>query len=56
MIGRTVTKPEFDTLFAKHGPLTWAHVLQLRHQRGESINLNQVRCYRNALKLNLPAL
>lgn len=37
-----------------HSPVdhkAWAKRLQARHQAGEKLNLNQVRCYRNALGL-----
>lgn len=34
----------------------WAKRLQERDEAGESINLNQRRCYRNALGLNVPAV
>lgn len=32
----------------------WAKRLQQRHQRSEKLNPNQIRCYRNALCLNVP--
>lgn len=32
----------------------WAKRLQARHDRGDKLNPNQVRCYRNALGLNVP--
>lgn len=52
---------------AKLGPLraaivaqvdykAWAKRLQERDAAGESINLNQRRCYRNAFGLNVPAV
>jgi len=56
MIGSTVTTAEFQAMLAQYGPKAWAHLLQLRHQRGHSLNRNQVRCYRNALHLNVPAI
>lgn len=34
----------------------WARRLQARHEAGENLNANQIRCYRNALGLNVPAL
>lgn len=37
------------------GPKAWAHALQQRHERGEKLKSNQVRCYRNAIGLNVPA-
>lgn len=33
----------------------WAKALKSRHEAGEKLNTNQVRCYRNALGLNVPA-
>lgn len=30
---------------------TWAHVLKARHDCGERLNVNQIRCYRNALRM-----
>ncbi len=56
MTASTVSKAEFDALFAQRGAKTWAYLLQLRQQRGETLNRNQIRCFCNALKLNLPAL
>lgn len=32
----------------------WAHTLKARHDKGEKLNPNQVRCYRNGLGLNAP--
>lgn len=32
----------------------WARTLKARHDKGEKLNPNQVRCYRNALGLNAP--
>ena len=52
----TVSKSEMDELARVHGMKAWAYVLQLRHQRGDVLNANQIRCYRNALHLNTPAL
>mgnify|MGYP003557910592 FL=1 len=51
----SLTKPEFEELKARYGDKAWAHALKLRHERGDSLNSNQVRCYRNALGLNVPA-
>jgi hypothetical protein len=51
----SLTKTEFEALKSRYGDKAWAHALQLRQERGESINSNQVRCYRNALGLNVPA-
>lgn len=34
----------------------WAKRLQARHAAGDNLNHNQVRCYRNALGLNIPAV
>jgi hypothetical protein len=31
----------------------WAKVLQKRHELGEKLNTNQIRCYRNALGLQV---
>lgn len=33
----------------------WAKALKARNDAGEKLNFNQVRCYRNALNLNVPA-
>jgi hypothetical protein len=33
------------------GMKEWAYTLQTRHTQGDRLNLNQVRCYRNALGL-----
>ena len=52
----TVTQAEAAKLRELYGDRAWAHLLQLREQRGEHLNPNQVRCYRNALNLNIPAL
>jgi len=51
-----ISHTELQALQAAYGPKAWAHLLQLRHQRGHSLNRNQVRCYRNALHLNVPAV
>jgi hypothetical protein len=50
MISIAETKMMID----KFGHKVWAHILKLRHDRGQSLNRNQVRCYRNALNLNIP--
>ena len=50
-----LSKPEVQALMAAHGARAWAHILQAEHQRGRELNRNQVRCYRNALNLNIPA-
>lgn len=50
-----VSLAEIEALRARHGDRAWAHLLQLREQRGHKLNTNQVRCYRNALNLNIPA-
>ena len=55
MMGRTLKLEELQALVARHGQRAWAHALQLREKRGEKLNMNQVRCYRNALNLNVPA-
>lgn len=34
-----------------HGLKNWAKRLQARHEAGERLNANQIRCYRNALNL-----
>ena len=52
----TVKHAEAANLRERYGDRAWAHLLQLREQRGEHLNPNQVRCYRNALHLNIPAL
>jgi len=49
-----LTKAEMEALQRKHGHHAWAYALQLREQRGEKLNLAQIRCYRNALGLNIP--
>ncbi len=51
----SVSKSEFIDLVARFRERAWAHLLQLRHERGDTLNRNQVRCYRNALGLNTPA-
>lgn len=51
----SLTKTEFESLKSTRGDKAWAHALKLRHERGEDLNRNQVRCYRNALHLNQPA-
>ena len=48
----TVSKNEMDELARIHGMKAWAYVLQLRDQRGDQLNANQVRCYRIALGLD----
>ncbi len=35
-----------------HGPKQWAHHLEARHECGEKLNNNQIRCYKNALGLH----
>lgn len=51
----SLSKQELETLQRLHGGRAWACVLQLQEQRGRKLNRNQVRCYRNALNLNIPA-
>jgi len=34
-----------------HGMKAWAYRLKERHEAGERLNANQIRCYRNALGL-----
>jgi len=36
---------------SRHDSKAWAKRLQSRHAAGETLNMNQVRCYRNALGL-----
>jgi hypothetical protein len=50
----SLTKTEFESLKSRYGEKAWAHALKLRHERGDTINRNQVRCYRNTLGLNMP--
>ncbi len=50
-----LTPAETQALQAQYGQRAWAHILKLRHERGAELNRNQVRCYRNALNLNIPA-
>ena len=50
-----VSLVEIEAMRARNGDRAWAHLLQLREQRGQKLNGNQVRCYRNALNLNVPA-
>lgn len=50
-----LTKSELEALQMRHTDRAWAHALKLRHERGDALNRNQVRCYRNALGLNVPA-
>ena len=38
-----------------NGMKDWANRLKSRHDAGQKLNLNQVRCYRDALGLNSPA-
>lgn len=33
-----------------YGAKAWAHALRTRHQAGERLNPNQIRCYENALR------
>ena len=47
----TVSKKEMDELARIHGMKAWAYVLQLRDQRGDQLNANQIRCFRLALNL-----
>jgi hypothetical protein len=49
------SKDEIQSLVAQFGGRAWAHMLKIRHERGDAINRNQVRCYRNALNLNIQA-
>ena len=49
-----LSKAEIQAFLAAHGGRAWAHILQAEHQRGRELNRNQVRCYRNALNLNVP--
>ena len=56
MTASTVKPAEVSALRERYGDRALAHLLQLREQRGERLNPNQVRCYRNALHLNIPAL
>lgn len=51
----TVKPAEMLSLRERYGDRAWAHALQLRQERGDKLNTNQVRCYRNALNLNIPA-
>ncbi|MCH9848016.1 MAG: hypothetical protein K0U53_10885 [Betaproteobacteria bacterium] len=51
----TVKLAEVMALRERYGDRAWAHVLQLRQERGDKLNTNQVRCFRNALNLNIPA-
>ena len=51
----TLSLAELQALRERHGDRAWAHALQLRQQRGDKLNTNQVRCYHNALGLNIPA-
>ncbi|NMM21564.1 MAG: hypothetical protein HHJ15_16685 [Rhodoferax sp.] len=41
---------------AQNGMKDWAHRLKSRHDAGQKLNMNQVRCYREALGLNEPAM
>ena len=41
-----LTKPE------PHGMKEWAYRLKARHECGDKLNANQIRCYKNALGLN----
>ncbi len=34
-----------------HGAKEWAYTLQTRHDQGDRLNMNQIRCYRLALGL-----
>jgi len=36
----------------KPGMKDWAHALRKRHDAGEKLNANQIRCYKNALGLH----
>jgi hypothetical protein len=49
-----LTKTQLEELRSRHGDKAWAHALKLRQERGDDLNRNQVRCYRNALGLNSP--
>ena len=40
-------KPEFNA-----DGKAWAHALKRRHEAGERLNLNQIRCYQTALRIN----
>ena len=51
----SLSKAEIQTLQADFKHKAWAHMLRIRHERGAVLNRNQVRCYRNALNLNVPA-
>lgn len=51
----SLTKTDLEALKTRFGDRAWAHVLKLRFERGETLNRNQVRCFRNALGLNVPA-
>ncbi len=51
----TLKPAELAALRERYGDRAWAHALQLRQQRGDKLNTNQVRCFRNALNLNIPA-
>lgn len=41
---------------AVNGMKDWAHRLKHRHDAGDKLNMNQVKCYREALGLNAPTL
>lgn len=51
----TLSLAELQSMRERYGDRAWAHALQLRQQRGDKLNTNQVRCFRNALNLNIPA-
>lgn len=51
----SLTKNQLEELRQRYGDRAWAHALKARHDQGETLNANQVRCYRNALGLNIPA-
>jgi hypothetical protein len=50
----SLTKTELESMKLRYGDLAWAHILKLRHEHGDTINRNQVRCYRAALGLSTP--
>jgi len=47
----SVSLQEKQALIQQYGMKGWAHILRLRHQRGEKLNANQIRCYSAALGL-----
>lgn len=46
-------KPATD---APHAMKEWAYRLKARHEAGDKLNSNQIRCYREALGLDTPTL